>query len=69
MASTDTRHVGLVVGASRGIGRQVAIDLAKNGYAVVVAAKSYTTEADLNKLSPFPPEPNSLQSTITTVAR
>jgi NAD(P)-dependent dehydrogenase (short-subunit alcohol dehydrogenase family) len=25
--------VALVVGASRGIGRQVAIDLAKNGYA------------------------------------
>jgi NAD(P)-dependent dehydrogenase (short-subunit alcohol dehydrogenase family) len=28
-----TKHVALVVGASRGIGRQVAIDLAKNGYA------------------------------------
>lgn len=26
-------QVALVVGASRGIGRQVAIDLAKNGYA------------------------------------
>lgn len=25
--------VALVVGASRGIGRQIAIDLAKNGYA------------------------------------
>lgn len=28
-----TRNVALVVGASRGIGRQIAIDLAKNGYA------------------------------------
>lgn len=27
------KQVALVVGASRGIGRQVAIDLAKNGYA------------------------------------
>jgi len=27
------KRVAVVVGASRGIGRQVAIDLAKNGYA------------------------------------
>lgn len=27
------KQVALVIGASRGIGRQVAIDLAKNGYA------------------------------------
>jgi len=30
---TAPQKVALVVGASRGIGRQVAIDLAKNGYA------------------------------------
>jgi NAD(P)-dependent dehydrogenase (short-subunit alcohol dehydrogenase family) len=29
--ATD-KQVAIVVGASRGIGRQVAIDLAKNGY-------------------------------------
>ncbi|KAI1021430.1 hypothetical protein LB505_000136 [Fusarium chuoi] len=29
------KPVALVVGASRGIGRQVAVDLARNGYAVI----------------------------------
>ncbi|KAK4241719.1 hypothetical protein C8A03DRAFT_40940 [Achaetomium macrosporum] len=69
MPSTTAGPVALVVGASRGIGRQIAIDLAKNGYAVVVAAKSTTPQAELDKLSPFPPDPNSSQSTITTVTR
>jgi NAD(P)-dependent dehydrogenase (short-subunit alcohol dehydrogenase family) len=31
--NSDTRPVALVIGASRGIGRQVAIDLGKDGYA------------------------------------
>ncbi|GKT44055.1 hydroxysteroid dehydrogenase-like protein 2 [Colletotrichum spaethianum] len=62
----DAKQVALVVGASRGIGRQIAIDLAKNGYAVVVAAK---TTSDASKTTPFPPNPNSQQSTISTVAR
>ncbi|KAF2230710.1 putative Hydroxysteroid dehydrogenase-like protein 2 [Viridothelium virens] len=60
------KKVALIVGASRGIGRQIAIDLARNGYAVVVAAKS-TSEA--SKAKPFPPDPNSPQSTISTVQR
>jgi NAD(P)-dependent dehydrogenase (short-subunit alcohol dehydrogenase family) len=78
------QQVALVVGASRGIGRQVAIDLAKygttgivpswdwglivhrNGYAVVVAAK---TTSDASTTTPFPPDPNSSQSTISTVVR
>ncbi|KAF2399387.1 short chain dehydrogenase [Trichodelitschia bisporula] len=59
-------QVALVVGASRGIGRQIAIDLARNGYAVVVAAK---TVSDASKANPFPPNPNSSQSTISTVVR
>ncbi|PTB64291.1 NAD(P)-binding protein [Trichoderma citrinoviride] len=60
------KPVALVVGASRGIGRQVAIDLAKNGYAVVVAAKSVT---DPSKLPHKTPGPKSAASTVTTVAR
>ncbi|KFG86193.1 short chain dehydrogenase family protein [Metarhizium anisopliae] len=60
------KPVALVVGASRGMGRQVAVDLARNGYAVVVAAKS---TSDASKNVPFPPDPNSPDSTITTVAR
>ncbi|KAH0606768.1 uncharacterized protein H6S33_003602 [Morchella sextelata] len=61
-----TPKVALVIGASRGIGRQVAIDLSKAGYTVVVSAKS-TSDDDGTK--PFPPDPNSRDSTITTVAR
>ena len=37
------QKVALVVGASRGIGRQVAIDLAKNGYAGENIQTLYTT--------------------------
>lgn len=58
--------VALVVGASRGIGRHIAISLAANGYAVVVAAKS---TSDAAACHPFPPDPNSSASTISTVAR
>ncbi|RYC63261.1 hypothetical protein CHU98_g2941 [Xylaria longipes] len=68
LAEMNTKRVALVVGASRGIGRQVAIDLAlaKDGYCVVVAAKS---TSDARSASPFPPDPNSPQSTISTVER
>ncbi|KAI8959129.1 short chain dehydrogenase family protein [Daldinia sp. FL1419] len=67
LAMADTKNnVALVVGASRGIGRQIAVDLAKNGYAVVVAAKS---TSDAQSVVPFPPDPNTPQSTISTVER
>ncbi|KAI0866704.1 hypothetical protein F4860DRAFT_454797 [Xylaria cubensis] len=64
----NSKRVALVVGASRGIGRQVAIDLAlaKDGYCVVAAAKS---TSDARNVSSFPPDPNSPQSTISTVER
>ncbi|KAL1619532.1 hypothetical protein SLS56_010076 [Neofusicoccum ribis] len=62
----SSKQVALVVGASRGIGRHVAVDLARAGYRVVVSAKS---TSDASKVHPFPPDPNSSQSTINTVAR
>ncbi|KAJ5193120.1 hypothetical protein N7449_009262 [Penicillium cf. viridicatum] len=60
------QQVALIIGASRGIGRQIAIDLAKNGYAVMLSAK---TTSDASTVTPFPPDPNSSQSTINTVER
>lgn len=57
--------VSIVIGASRGIGRQVAIDLARAGYHVVVAAKSAGANPPLSLSTPHP---NSKESTITTVA-
>lgn len=60
------KPVALVVGASRGIGRQIAIGLAREGYTVVVAAKS---TSNASTVSPFPPDPNSPASTISTVKR
>ncbi|KAL9623804.1 MAG: hypothetical protein Q9160_002035 [Pyrenula sp. 1 TL-2023] len=63
---TEPKKTALIVGASRGIGRQIAIDLAQAGYKVVVAAKS---TSDASKTHPFPPDPNSQASTINTVAR
>ncbi|TLD33294.1 hypothetical protein PspLS_00483 [Pyricularia sp. CBS 133598] len=62
----SSNKVALVVGASRGIGRQIALDLARNKYKVVVAAKSIS---DTTKAVPFPPNPNSPDSTINTVER
>jgi NAD(P)-dependent dehydrogenase (short-subunit alcohol dehydrogenase family) len=57
--------VAVVIGASRGIGRQIALTLAQNGYTVVVAAKSSSKQPPKT----FPPDPNSSESTIDTVAR
>src|SRR5579859_3281383 len=63
--------VAVVIGASRGIGRQIAITLAENGYTVIVAAKSSspTSSSTSHSSKPFPPDPNSADSTIDTVVR
>ena len=57
--------VAVVIGASRGIGRQIALTLAENKYTVVVAAKSSSSSPPTT----FPPDPNSAESTIDTVVR
>jgi len=64
------KPVALVIGASRGMGRQIAIDLAQNGYTVVLASKSTSssTTNQINSANKFtPPDPNSRESTIHTV--
>lgn len=60
--------VALIIGASRGIGRQLALSLAAASYFVVVSAKT-TSDASRIPASDFPPGPNSPLSTIDTVAR
>ncbi|PWY89971.1 short chain dehydrogenase family protein [Aspergillus heteromorphus CBS 117.55] len=72
--TTTTKPVALVVGASRGIGRQIAIDLAKNGYTGTQPPQTSPNNRRQNHLqpghhNPLPPDPNSPESTISTVAR
>jgi NAD(P)-dependent dehydrogenase (short-subunit alcohol dehydrogenase family) len=57
--------VVIVIGASRGIGRQIAITLAEHNYTVIVAAKSSSPTPTTPPTSP--PDPNSPTSTIDTV--
>jgi NAD(P)-dependent dehydrogenase (short-subunit alcohol dehydrogenase family) len=48
MSTAQKKPVALVVGASRGIGRQIAIDLARNGY----AGESTAANMQAGKTSP-----------------
>ncbi|KAJ3081162.1 hypothetical protein HK102_002542 [Quaeritorhiza haematococci] len=49
----ETRKVAVVIGASRGIGRVIALHFAKANYRVVVAAKTENTKASEGKSSSF----------------
>lgn len=42
-----SQKAALVIGASRGIGRQIALTLSKNNYAVVVASKTEESSTQL----------------------
>ena len=77
----EQKPVAFVVGASRGIARQIAIDLAKTGYAgechlqakvsvalddpTVVVAAKSTSGLFSTTGASFPPDPNSQQSTTS----
>lgn len=65
--SSPGKPVTLIIGASRGMGRQIALTLAAAQHAVVLAAKS--TAPDVPAGTPFPPDPDSPHSTAGTVAR
>jgi plasmid maintenance system antidote protein VapI len=39
--ATTQKEVALIVGASRGIGRQIAIDLAREGYAGMCSTQTW----------------------------
>lgn len=58
----ESSRVAIVFGASRGIGRQIAISLAQDGYTVVLSSKS---TGALQQSTPR--DPNSQSSTIDTV--
>lgn len=68
MTTPTSKPVALIIGASRGIGRTIALTLAREKYFVVVSAKTTSDAASIPK-SEFPPDPNSSKSTINTVVR
>lgn len=56
----EERNLALCIGSSRGIGRQIAIDLAKDGCNVVVSAKNNWRSHSIKRL---------VQQTLLTYGR
>jgi dehydrogenase/reductase SDR family member 4 len=56
VAATEFRKVALVTGAGRGIGRAIALELARNGFAVSLAARSRDELEETRRLTGLAPK-------------
>ncbi len=63
-----TKKVALVTGATRGIGRVAALELARHGFSVVVSGRTLREgEGDLGSAERPEPVPGSIESTVSEI--
>jgi NAD(P)-dependent dehydrogenase (short-subunit alcohol dehydrogenase family) len=65
--TSQEQHITIVLGASRGIGRQIAITLSQTPNSVIIVAAKSTSPSSAP--ADVPPDPNSAASTIDTVVQ